>query len=132
ELYWRSGRRAQADSVLRIVCGGRAPANWCSFTPGPFLLRADTAGARASLHLLRERTRMAPHYLNPGTVAAVQFTMGDKAAAFASLEEALSERTATLTAVAQDPSFDALHAHPQFASIVHRAGLDTKLMAPVP
>jgi hypothetical protein len=56
-------------------------------------------------------------------MAMINIGLGDKDAAFASLEKAIDERSAKLIWLNADPIYDDLHSDPRFTELLHRIGL---------
>jgi hypothetical protein len=56
-------------------------------------------------------------------MAMINTGLGDKDAAFASLEKAIDERSAKLIWLNADPVYDGLHSDPRFTELIRRIGL---------
>ena len=125
-IYWRSARRATADSIVRSMCA-TAQATECGRSFALFL-RGDTSGARRAYAADLQQTRASGHYVNPVENALVLLAMGDTAAAMVLLERGLDERTADATEIAQMPELDGLRNDARLKKLVHRAGLDVPLL----
>lgn len=62
-------------------------------------------------------------YVTPYGIALVQAGLGDKDAAFLSLERAVADRSNWLVWLKLDPRFENLHQDPRFDSLAHRVGV---------
>ena len=88
--------------------------------------------AIGTIYALTERKQEANKILEelipkarPIYVAQLQIAMGEKDAAFASLEKAYQERADSLGFLNVDPSYDAIRSDPRFSDLVRRVGLPT-------
>ncbi len=83
------------------------------------------AGRRsAGLRILRElKDRSRNHYVSSYQSALVHAGLGEKDAAFASLEAAYQEGSTLLTYLKMDPRWDILRSDPRFADLLRRLGL---------
>jgi serine/threonine-protein kinase len=124
-VYWHFGRRSEADSIMRSACAQRGV---CDTSIVALVIRGDTARARILIEAGERETRLSGHYVNPVTVAINRCLVGDTAAALRALDQALEERTASVTEIGAIPVFDGLHTNPRFKALLHRAGLDVPLL----
>lgn len=90
------------------------------------LARADAragnkSAARRTLRELEGRSHR--QFVEPTFMAMINIGLGDKDAAFASLEKAFDERSAKLIWLNADPIYDDLHSDPRFTELLHRVGL---------
>jgi TolB-like protein/DNA-binding winged helix-turn-helix (wHTH) protein/tetratricopeptide (TPR) repeat protein len=81
----------------------------------------NKAAARKTLRELEARSRH--QFVEPTLMAMINTGLGDKDAAFASLEKAIDERSAKLIWLNADPVYDGLHSDPRFTELIRRIGL---------
>jgi eukaryotic-like serine/threonine-protein kinase len=81
----------------------------------------DRQGATQVLEELASRSRKG--YVSPYFSAIIQAALGDRDAAFASLERGFEARTVFMTWLLFDPDMDPLRNDPRFAALVKRVGL---------
>jgi tetratricopeptide (TPR) repeat protein len=80
------------------------------------------AGERAKAQAILTRLQNTKEYVSQGELAALYTALGDKDAAFASLENAYQDHDLQLQFLKVDPSFDALRDDPRFADLLRRVG----------
>jgi TolB-like protein/Tfp pilus assembly protein PilF len=80
------------------------------------------AGERAKAQAILTRLQNTKEYVSQGELAALYTALGDKDAAFASLESAYQDHDLQLQFLKVDPSFDALRDDPRFADLLRRVG----------
>jgi DNA-binding winged helix-turn-helix (wHTH) protein/TolB-like protein/Flp pilus assembly protein TadD len=81
--------------------------------------RREAALAELNRVLALSRERYVAAY----DIASIYAALGDTENAFLGLEHAMEDRSTLINFLAQDPTFEALHADPRFASLVQRIGI---------
>lgn len=79
--------------------------------------------AQRLLRQLTNASRRAP--VSPVFLALVHTALGERAAAFALLEEAIAQRSSWTAFLRVEPGFDPLREEPRFAALLRRAGLES-------
>jgi Flp pilus assembly protein TadD len=79
----------------------------------------DLEKARAILRQLQT----TKEYVSPGELAALYAALGDKEAAFASLNKAYDEHDLQLQFLKVDPSYDPLRDDPRYRELMKKVGL---------
>jgi DNA-binding winged helix-turn-helix (wHTH) protein/TolB-like protein/Tfp pilus assembly protein PilF len=118
-VYLRSGRYDLAFAEFAKVSGP---------TPGSFgdlgqALALSGHRTEALAELDRVLKLSTQRYVSALDIASIYAALGDTENALAWLDRALQQRASSLGFLAQNPTFDALHANPRFAAIVDRVGL---------
>ncbi len=121
EVYELEGMDREAREAIEKEDGSAPPFESA-------LLRAEfeaRAGRKpdAEKALAKLRPPAANTYVPASRLAAVYAALGDKDAAFASLDRAYEERDAGLARLEADPAFDPLRSDPRFAHLLARLGL---------
>jgi tetratricopeptide (TPR) repeat protein/TolB-like protein len=78
--------------------------------------------ARVILKELEQQAR--ERYVAPLNLAAIQIALGDKDAAFASLEKAYQERANLLAFLKVDPTYEPIRSDQRFTQLLRRIGLE--------
>lgn len=81
------------------------------------------AGERAKAIEILNELRSTREYVSPGELPVLLVALGDKEAAFASLEGAYEAHDLQLLYLKADPAFDPLRDDPRFADLLRRIGL---------
>ena len=92
----------------------------------PFLgyLYAITGKKKEALRAIETLKRTAEHeYVDPYNTAILYLGLGDKNGAFASLEQAYAERSASMPQMKMEPWFDPLRSDPRFQDLLRRMNL---------
>ena len=79
--------------------------------------------AEAREILRRLQTLAREHYVNPLSIAAIHASLGEKDAAFASLDRAVQDRTVFLFGLVTWRDFDPIRQDPRFGQLIRRIGL---------
>jgi serine/threonine-protein kinase len=80
-------------------------------------------GEREKAQTILKQLQTTKEYVSPGELAVLYGALGDKDAAFASLEKAYNEHDLQLQFLKVDPSYDRLRDDPRFADLIRRVGL---------
>ncbi|MCA1637579.1 MAG: protein kinase [Acidobacteria bacterium] len=80
-------------------------------------------GEREKAQAILKQMQTTKEYVSPGELAILYGALGDKEAAFASLEKAYAEHDLQLQFLKVDPSFDPLRDDPRFQDLMRRIGL---------
>ena len=86
-----------------------------------YALSGQKAEARKLLDALKERS--AREYVDPGLIALIYASLGEKDQAFGWLEKAYQERSSWMTWLKVEPKFDPLRADARFADLMRRVGI---------
>jgi TolB-like protein/Flp pilus assembly protein TadD len=81
------------------------------------------AGDREKALSILKQLQTTKDYVSPGELPALYAALGDKEAAFASLEKAYQEHDLQLQFLKVDPSFDPLRDDPRYPELMRRVGL---------
>jgi serine/threonine-protein kinase len=81
------------------------------------------AGERDKAQAILKQLQNTKEYVSPGELAILYGALGDKEAAFASLEKAYAERDLQLQYLKVDPAFDPLRDDLRFQDVIRRVGL---------
>jgi DNA-binding winged helix-turn-helix (wHTH) protein/tetratricopeptide (TPR) repeat protein len=97
-------------------------------TPGSFAdvgqaLALSGRRAQALAELDRVLKLSTQRYVSAGDIASIYASLGDTENALMWLDRALQQRASLLGFLAQNPTFDGLHADPRFAAIVAQVGI---------
>jgi eukaryotic-like serine/threonine-protein kinase len=80
-------------------------------------------GEREKAQAILKQLQTTKEYVSPGELAILYGALGDKEAAFASLEKAYAEHDLQLQFLKADPAFDPLRDDPRFQDLLRRIGL---------
>lgn len=80
------------------------------------------AGDRAKAMTIRDELQNGKEYVSPAEMAILYAALGDKEAAFASLEKGFSEHDLQLQFLKVDPAFDLLRDDPRYTDLLGRLG----------
>ena len=80
-------------------------------------------GEREKAQAILKQLQTTKEYVSPGELAVLYGALGDKDAAFASLEKAYSEHDLQLQFLKVDPSYDRLRDDPRYQDLMRRVGL---------
>jgi DNA-binding winged helix-turn-helix (wHTH) protein/TolB-like protein/Tfp pilus assembly protein PilF len=83
-----------------------------------YAVSGNIGGARRVLDLLEKRNRS--EHIPAYAIAVVYAGLGEKEHAFASLQKALEDRSASMVFLKMDPALANLHSDPRFAELTHR------------
>jgi DNA-binding winged helix-turn-helix (wHTH) protein/TolB-like protein len=120
--YLHSGQRELALSEFLKLREreARAPGSFGDVGQALAMLgRTDEARAELTRLLQLARTRYVPAL----DIATIYASLGDRDNAFVWLERAFGERSTNIALLEYDPTFDALHEDPRFASLVRKIDL---------
>jgi len=81
------------------------------------------SGERAKAAAILEQLKNGKDYVSPAELAILYEALGDKEAAFASLEKGFAAHDLQLQFLKADPAFDGLRGDPRFTDLVRRVGL---------
>jgi len=81
------------------------------------------SGDRAKAGAILEQLKNGKDYVSPAELAILYDALGDKEAAFASLEKSFTAHDLQLQFLKADPAFDGLRGDPRFTDLVRRVGL---------
>ena len=81
------------------------------------------SGDKAKAAAILERLKNGKDYVSPAELAILYEAIGDKEAAFASLEKGFAVHDLQLQFLKADPAFDGLRGDPRFTDLVSRVGL---------
>jgi len=80
-------------------------------------------GEREKAQAILKQLQTTKEYVSPGELAVLYAALGDKEAAFATLERAYAEHDLQLQFLKVDPSYDRLRDDPRFQELIRRVGL---------
>lgn len=80
-------------------------------------------GEREKAQAILKELQTTKEYVSPGELATLYTALGDKEAAFASLEKAYAERDVQMEFLKIDPSLDPLRSDPRYQDLLRRVGL---------
>ncbi|MCA1589956.1 MAG: tetratricopeptide repeat protein, partial [Acidobacteria bacterium] len=86
------------------------------------------AGERGKAQAILKQLQTTKEYVSPGELAILYGALGDKEAAFASLEKAYAEHDLQLIFLKVDPAFDPLRDDPRFTDLMRRVGLPLEIV----
>jgi hypothetical protein len=81
------------------------------------------AGDREKAIGILKKLQTTKDYVSPGELAALYAALGDKDAAFASLDKAYAEHDLQLQFLKVDPSFDPIRDDPRYQELLRKVGL---------
>jgi TolB-like protein/Flp pilus assembly protein TadD len=81
------------------------------------------SGRRGEALAILSKLKGGKEYVSPARLAMLYAALGDKEAAFRSLERAYAERDSQLQKLQVDPRYDGLRSDPRFADLLRRMGL---------
>jgi tetratricopeptide (TPR) repeat protein len=81
------------------------------------------AGQRDKALEILKQLQTSKEYVSPGELASLYAALGDKEAAFASLNKAYEEHDLQLQFLKVDPSYDPLRDDPRFQELLNKVGL---------
>ena len=81
------------------------------------------SGKRAEALAILNKLKTSKGYVSPGGLATLYAGLGDKEAAFQSLERAYSAHDIRLLSLKFDPHYDSLRSDPRFQELLRRVGL---------
>ncbi len=81
------------------------------------------SGKRAEALAILKKLETSKKYVSPGGLTTLYAALGDKEAAFRSLERAYSERDIRLVSLKTDFHYDSLRSDPRFQDLIRRVGL---------
>jgi len=81
------------------------------------------AGERGKAQEILKQLQSTKEYVSPGELAILYGALGDKEAAFQSLEKAYAEHDLQLQFLKVDPAFDPLRDDPRYTDLIRRVGL---------
>ena len=127
------GLLAKADYGRALVEIERRPIQ----APGSHALRAQALAlsghrAEANAELDRVLAQSREHYISPYEIAMIYASLADTNNAFLWLGRAMEDRSALVNFLAQEPTFDALHADPRFAALVQQLGIYHRVLPAMP
>ena len=79
-------------------------------------------GEREKALEILKRLRASKEYVSPGELAILYAALGEREAAFASLEKAYAEHDSQLQYIKVDPAFDSLRDDARFQDLLRRVG----------
>jgi len=112
DLFVQVGGFDQALAAFRQV--GELTPEFESFRAGIAHVYALTGRQREPRQIINRLKA------DPMSIAAVYVALGDKNAAFMTLEQAAKERSPTLVSIKVAPAFDSLHSDPRWQSLLRR------------
>jgi hypothetical protein len=80
-------------------------------------------GKRNEAIAMLNKLKTSKEYVSPAELAILYVGLGDKDAAFQTLEKAYAERDLQLQNLKSDPHYDDLHDDPRYIDLVQRIGL---------
>ena len=116
----------RADAIIPKLraAGTKAPNRGFNTALLAYLL-ARNGGRAEAQELLKQLQKPNDGHPVPGSaLAMVYIGLGDKDAAFRSLEASLPARGPLLANLKSDPIYDPLRGDPRFDALLHKAGLD--------
>jgi len=127
------GLLAKADYGRALVEIEKRPIQ----APGSHALRAQALAlsghrAEANAELDRVLAQSREHYISPYEIAMIYASLADTNNAFLWLGRAMEDRSALVNFLAQEPTFDALHADPRFAALVQQLGIYHRVLPAMP
>jgi DNA-binding winged helix-turn-helix (wHTH) protein/TolB-like protein len=127
------GLLAKADYGRALVEIEKRPIQ----APGSHALRAQALAlsghrAEANAELDRVLAQSREHYVSPYEIAMIYASLADTNNAFLWLGRAMEDRSALVNFLAQEPTFDALHADPRFAALVQQLGIYHRVLPAIP
>jgi len=127
------GLLAKADYGRALMEIERRPIQ----APGSHALRAQALAlsghrAEANAELDRVLAQSREHYISPYEIAMIYASLADTNNAFLWLGRAMEDRSALVNFLAQEPTFDALHADPRFAALVQQLGIYHRVLPAMP
>jgi len=81
------------------------------------------AGDRENAQAILKKLETSKEYVSPGELAILYGALGNKEAAFGSLEKGFTEHDLQLQYLKSDPAFDPLRNDPRYANLIRRVGL---------
>jgi len=119
--YAYSGKGQYADALkafdAAVRLGDDSPSTQI-YIASAYARSGETAKARRILAHLQG----GKDYVSPAELAILYASLGDKEAAFASLERGFKERDLQLQFLKVDPAFDSLRGDPRLADLIRRVG----------
>lgn len=82
-------------------------------------------GEREKAQAILKKLERSKEYVSPGELAILYIALGDKEAAFQSLEKGFTEQDLQLQYLKVDPAFDPLRDDPRFQDLLRRVGFMT-------
>jgi tetratricopeptide (TPR) repeat protein len=127
------GLLAKADYGRALVEIEKRPIQ----APGSHALRAQALAlsghrAEANAELDRVLAQSREHYVSPYEIAMIYASLADTNNAFLWLGRAMEDRSTLVNFLAQEPTFDALHADPRFAALVQQLGIYHRVLPAIP
>ncbi len=86
-----------------------------------YALSGQKTEAQKLLDALKERS--AREYVDPGLIALIYTSLGEKDQAFEWLEKAYQARSSWMTWLKVEPKFDSLRSDPRFTDLMRRVGI---------